>query len=192
MPIRLHPGRGCIVACPYRSLGMNLGRRRARTPGDRNRPGRRDGPTAFLRVPLAVRRSCFRLAGGARPACHSCPCPPAAGPGKPHVLAAGLRMLPSVGTPIKREINSAVGQGIGLSRGTGYCFPLAETRISDNVSFRKDFVDEAGQETPPQRDKAATRSDGRHDDPARGGATTPGTGARASPRLSAEPRETLD
>ena len=48
-----------------------------------------------------------------------------------------------------------------------------------------------GQETPPQRDKAATRSAGRHDDPARGGATTPGTGASET-CLSAEQQETLD
>ena len=41
----------------------------------------------------------------------------------------------------------------------------------------------AGQETRPQRDKAATRSDGRHDDPARGGATTPGTGASVAAPL---------
>ena len=63
MPIRLHPGRGCIVACPYRSLGMNLGRWRARTPEGRNRPGRRDGPIAFLRIPLAVRRKLLQVGG---------------------------------------------------------------------------------------------------------------------------------
>ena len=93
------------------------------------------------------------------------------------------RMVPALGgrTPLRERLIVPWGKGQSSSSlgQVGYCFPLAETRISDNVSFRKNFIDEAGQETPPQRDKAATRSDGRHDDPARGGATTPETGGKS-------------